>query len=240
MPLLGDFAIRCRVAGVEVLAEPGVFVPTPDADHFVDMALERVDGLTKPTIVEVGTGCGAIALALAHARSDAEVHATDLFPAAVRSARNNARRLALDRVCFYRGSVLDPLPAGLGGRVDVIIANLPFYPERNYASIGSVPRETIQGAGEDGLDLLRQLARDAIRLLRPEGRLLLQMFARQWETLFLELTDLGYRPGSPRLSGPFAICPADLVGTRETERAERTDAVDDSAADFEMSGDAAD
>jgi hypothetical protein len=65
------------------------------------------------------------------------------------------------------------------------------------------------------------------------------MFARQWETLFLELIDLGYRPGTPRLSGPFAICPADLVGPRETERAEGTDAVEDSAADIEMSRDAA-
>jgi methylase of polypeptide subunit release factors len=211
-PTLGDCAIRCRVGGVEVIADPGVFVPTPDADVFVDMTLEGVATLANPTIIEVGTGCGAIALALAHARPDATIHATDLIPAAVRSAKANARRLGLQRVQFYRGSVLDPMPVGLRGSVDTIIANLPFYPARGYASIGSVPRDTIQGAGNDGLDLVRQLARDAIPLLRPGGRLLLQMFARQWETMSIELAELGYRPGSARLRGPFAICPADRAG----------------------------
>jgi methylase of polypeptide subunit release factors len=96
--------------------------------------------------------------------------------------------------------------------VDVIIANLPFYPSPGYASIGAVPRDTIQGAGDDGLDLLRQLARDAIPLLRPGGRLLLQMFERQWMTMSEALVQLGYRPGNPQISGPFATCPADLPG----------------------------
>jgi release factor glutamine methyltransferase len=203
---------------VEVLAEPGVFVPTPDADLFVSMAMEQLSSRARPTIVEVGTGCGAIALALAHARPDAEVHATDLFGNAVRSATANARRLALERVRFRRGSVLDPLPIGLRARVDVVIANLPFYPARNYASIGSVPRDTIQGSGDDGLDLLRKLAHDAIPLLRPGGYLLLQMFAWQWDILSGELVALGYQPGVPRLSGPFAICPVAFVGAPDEDR----------------------
>lgn len=193
------------------MAGPGVFVPTPDADIVANMTIERVTSLATPTIVEVGTGCGAIALAVARARPDAEIHAIELSSAAVRWARFNAGRLAIESVRFYRGSLLDPLPPDLAGRVDVILANLPYYPAPDYASIGSVPRGTIQGAGEDGLDLLRQLARDALPLLRPGGRLLLQMFASQWKKLSPELAELGYRPGTPRLTGPFAICPADLV-----------------------------
>jgi release factor glutamine methyltransferase len=175
------------------------------------MALKRVDTHSEPNIVEIGTGCGAIALALAHARSDADVHGTDVSSAAVHWARRNARRLRLERTKFYRGSLLDPLPADLRGRIDVMIANLPFYPAAGYASIGSVPRGTIQGSGEDGLDLVRQLARDARAFLRPGGLLLLQMFGRQWETLSLELMEIGYRPGVARTSGPFAICPAELL-----------------------------
>jgi methylase of polypeptide subunit release factors len=211
-PSFGDTAIRCRVGDVEVLAGPGVFVPSPDADLFVGEAGERLADRAAPTIVEVGTGCGAIALALAQARPDAEVHATELSPSAVDWAKRNARRLGLERVTFVCGSLLDALPGDLRGRVDLIIANLPYFPERDYAAIGSVPRDTIQGGGDDGLDLIRALARDAIPFLRPGGGLLLQMFAWQWEAFGVELTALGYRPGSPQVSGAFVIGPADLVG----------------------------
>lgn len=161
---------------------------------------------------EVGTGCGAIALALAAGQADVDVRAIEPNPVAVRSARRNARRLRLERVSVYRRSVLDPLPLELHGRVEVIVANLPYYPARSYASIGSVPRGTILGAGEDGLDLVRQVARAARAVLRSDGRLVLQMFAWQWDSLRPELVALGYRPAAPRLTGRFAIGAADKVG----------------------------
>jgi methylase of polypeptide subunit release factors len=211
-PSFGDTAIRCRVGDVEVLAGPGVFVPSPDADLFVEEASERLRSQVAPTIVEVGTGCGAIALALALGRPDAEIHATELSSSAVGWAKRNARRLGLERVTFSCGSLLAALPGDLRGRVDLIIANLPYFPARDYAAIGSVPRDTIQGGGDDGLDLIRTLARDAVPFLRPGGGLLLQMFAWQWEAFAVELVALGYRPGSPRTSGAFVIGPADLVG----------------------------
>jgi methylase of polypeptide subunit release factors len=209
-PSLGDSPIRCRVRGTEILAETGVFVPTPDADLFVEMVMKRVKAMTSPTIVEIGTGCGAIALALANARHDAVVHAAEVDGHAVRCARRNAERLAMRHVMVWQGSLLDPIPSQLEGRVDVVIANLPFYPARDYAAIGSVPRDTIQGSAADGLGLVRQLAADARAYLRPGGWLVLQMFTWQWASLADELTRMGYRPGAPRLSGPFAICPADF------------------------------
>jgi methylase of polypeptide subunit release factors len=212
-PSLGDATVRCRVRGVEVLAGPGVFVPTPDADIFVDMAADRLKSNPAPVILELGTGCGAIALALAHARPDAEVHATDLSEPAILSAQRNARTLGLERVRFHTGSLLEPVPDVLHGRVNVIAANLPFYPPRDYAPIGSVPRDTIQGMDEDGLGLVRQLAREAPRFLRPDGTLILQMFVWQWERLAGELAQLGYRAGQPRLSGAFAIGPAQVAST---------------------------
>jgi methylase of polypeptide subunit release factors len=210
-PWFGDTAIRCRVGDVEVVAGRGVFVPSPDADLFVEEAGRRIAGLEAPTIVEVGTGCGAIALALARARPDADVHGTELSSSAVGWAKRNAGHLELENVTFYAGSLLDALPDGVRGRVDLIIANLPYFPAHDYAAIGSVPRGTIQGAGDDGLDLIRQLARDAIAFLRPGGGMLLQMFASQWDGFAAELAALGYRPGTGRMSGAFAICPADLV-----------------------------
>jgi methylase of polypeptide subunit release factors len=208
-PWFGDAAIRCRVGEIEVIAGPGVFVPSPDAGLFAQLAGERLMGSSKPTVVEVGTGCGAIALAVAHARPDAEVHATELDRPAVGWAKRNARRLGLDRVTFYAGSLLDALPMDLHGRVDLVIANLPYFPAQDYMPIGSVPRGTIQGSGDDGLGLIRQLARDAIPFLAPGGGLLLQMFAWQWETFTAELVELGYRPGTAHMTGAFVIAPAD-------------------------------
>ncbi len=212
MPSLGDFTIRSRTAGVEVLSGPGVFVPTPDADLFIEQVLDATRHDPSPTIVEVGTGCGAIALALAALKPGAEVHATELSANAVRWARRNARRLGLERVRVHRGSLVAPVASSVGGRADVLVANLPFYPASGSATIGAVPRGTIEGFGDDGLDLVRRLLHDAIPLLRPGALLLLQMFPWQWELLGEPLRQLGYRPGAAKRSGAFAICPAEFLG----------------------------
>ncbi len=217
-PTLGDAIMRCRVAGVEVLAGPGVFVPTPDADLFVALASAHLATVSAPVIVEIGTGCGAIALALAQEHPSATVHATDIVRSAVRWSRRNATRLRLRRVSFSRGSVLAPVPRSLAGRVDLIIANLPFYPATEFAPIGSVPRDTIQGGGDDGLALVRELVREARLLLRPGGRLLLQMFATQWASFERELATLGYTAHEARRFGPFAIGAADLAGAPPSQR----------------------
>ena len=209
---LGDAPVRCRIAGVEIFTGPRVFVPTPDADLFVDIALERIRAAAAPIVVEIGTGSGGIALALARAHPGAAVHAADNSRAAVRWSRYNRRRLGLHRVRFYRGSLLEPLPRDdLEGKVSIILANLPFYPARSFAPIGAVARKAIEGEGEDGLGLLRALARAARAFLEPGGTLVLQMFEWQWESMAGELAELGYRPGVPVATGPFAICPAELA-----------------------------
>ncbi len=200
---------RCRVHGTEVLAGPGVFPPTPDAERFVRLTLEHIADADRPLVVEVGAGCGAIGLAIARTRPDADVRLTDLSRAAVRWTKRNRKSLGLRNVRVYRGPLLDPIGDDLRGRVAVMLANLPFYPAASYAAIGGVPRDTIEGEDEDGLGLLRRLAQDAAILLAPRGRLLLQMFASQWETFAPELAALGYSPGEPSVEGPFAICPAD-------------------------------
>lgn len=208
-PRLGDATFRYRVGGTEVVAGPGVFVPTPDADRFVDLALERIRTVSQPIVVEVGTGCGAVALAVAGARPDADVHAIDLSRAAVWWTRRNRRELGLRNVRVHRGSLLAPLSTELTGKVGVILANLPYILAETYAPIGGVPRSTIVGAGDDGLDLHRRLARDAIPLLQPGGRLVLQMGDGQWDSFSLELAELGYRPAEPIRLGAFVIAPAD-------------------------------
>ena len=159
--------------------------------------------------MEVGTGCGAVALAVARARQDSEVHAADLSRAAIWWARRNRRDLGLRNVRLYRGSLLAPFPLELTGRVRVLLANLPYITAERYAPLGGVPRDTIAGEGEDGLGLHRRLAQDAIPFLQPGGRLVLQMGERQWERFALELAAIGYRPAEPIRLGEFVIAPAD-------------------------------
>lgn len=209
IPRLGDATFRCRVGGIEVTTGPGVFVPTADADHFVEMALEWSQELPSPVVVEVGTGCGAVALAVAAARPDADVHAIDLSRAAVLRARRNRSELGLSNVRVRRGSLLDPIPEELRGKVRVILANLPYITADRYVPLGGTPRDTIRGEGDDGLGLHRRLARDAIRFLDPGGRLVLQMGDAQWNDFAVELSELGYRPGEPVRLGEFVIAPAD-------------------------------
>ncbi len=209
-PKLGDATLRCRVAGVEVRAEAGVFVPTPDATDIADLSLAAIEHRPSPIIVEAGAGCGAIALAVAAHRPDADVHATELADLAVASMHRNVRRLGLSNVAVYAGSVLTPLPAALRGTVDLVIANLPFYPATRDASVGSISRDTVLGTGADGLDLVRQLAVEARPLLRPGGRLLLQMFGDQWDRFVVELEAMGYIAGEAIRPDPFAIGSASL------------------------------
>ncbi len=212
-PSFGDAPIRCRIDRIEVQSGPGVFVPAAEADMLVEEVAMRIETVGAPLVIEVGTGCGAMALAIAARRPDAELHGTDSSAAAIREARRNAARLAQERVTFHAGSILAPLPARLAGHADLIFADLPYIPASDALTIGSVPSNTILGTGADGLDLVRELARTARPLLRPGGELVVQMLAWQWEHLGPELTRMGYRPLPPRLAGAFAIGTARLEGT---------------------------
>jgi release factor glutamine methyltransferase len=210
-PRLGELTARCRVNGTDVLAGPGVFVPTPDAELFVQLTLDALRARANPLVVEIGTGCGAIGLAVASARPDAQVHLTDLSRAAVSWARRNRRMLGLRNVTVTQGPLLEPLAGEVKGRIDVLLANLPFYPPDDYAGIGNVPRDTIQGAGDDGLGLVREMVLGAKPMLAPGGTLLLQMFDWQWDRLAPELAAAGYAPADTVRSGRFTIGRADRV-----------------------------
>jgi len=125
----------------------------------------------------VGTGSGAIALAIAEAAPRASVWATDVSPAAVELTRLNARRAGLDdRVSVRHGNLLDPFP----GTADVIVANLPYLPigaHQSYPELASEPVSAVFAEG-DGLGLVRRLVAAARRRLAPSGLLALQVRGR--------------------------------------------------------------
>jgi release factor glutamine methyltransferase len=193
-PLLGRSVRRCRFAGIEVLAGPGVFRPMAVTEHMVEAALEAVTPGAAAEVLEAGTGCGAVSLAIAVARPDADIHAADVSAVALRWARRNQRALGT-RVRFQRGSLLEPFPSSLAGRVAVVAGNVPYIPAARAQPGSHDTPGAVLGKGEDGLGLVRQLSLDARRFLRPGGRLILQLLGPQWEMFSSELEAMGYQPG---------------------------------------------
>jgi release factor glutamine methyltransferase len=155
-----------------LLAAPGkVFTPRPSTERLVDEALERIDGVPM-RVADVGTGSGAVAIALAVNRPQVEVWATDTSPAAVELARENARLHGVeDRVHVLQGDLLEPIPHP----VDLIVANLPYLPEEKHdPRYDGDPPEAVYAPG-DGLGPYRSLL-DACRdgKLETGGTLLIQ------------------------------------------------------------------
>jgi release factor glutamine methyltransferase len=136
---------------LELAVDPRVLIARPETEMLVDLALE----LRPARVLDVGTGSGAIALAVADELLDAEVVATDTSPGALEVARANAERLGLrERVRFVEGTLPDD-----GDGFDLILANLPYVPERDWLSLQPEvtkyePREALL-AGPDGLDAYR-------------------------------------------------------------------------------------
>jgi release factor glutamine methyltransferase len=191
-PRIGAAPSRTRFAGLELDGGPGVFVPRRMSEPLVDLAVEHLD--RGDVMVEVGTGCGAVALAVARARPDVEIHAVDTSAEAIRWARRNASRLGLDRVRFHRGSLLEPVPPEVAGRVGAIVSSVPYVPPGRWGDRDRYG--AIEGLGADGLGLPRTLAAQAPGLLRPGGGLLQQLGADQWPGFSEELRALGMTTGT--------------------------------------------
>ncbi len=146
----------------------------------------REETRVRPRIVDVGTGSGAIAIALATHLPEARIYATDISPAALALAGRNCHSHGVrDRVDLLSGDLLAPLPEP----VDAIVANLPYVPSAELAGLQvevreHEPRLALDG-GPDGLDLYRRLLADASRHLRPGGRIVLEIGAGQAEGIAL-------------------------------------------------------
>jgi release factor glutamine methyltransferase len=162
--------------GLELATSPFVMTPRETSAGLVACATEHLAGRAG-VVVDVGTGSGAIALAVAQAAPRASVWATDTSCAAVELAAQNAQRAGLhSRVAVRRGDLLDPFP----GHADVIVANLPYLPlseRRSHPDLDSEPLSAVYAEG-DGLGLVRRLVASARRRLTPDGLLALQVRGR--------------------------------------------------------------
>lgn len=163
--LTGTAAFRYR----ELAVGPGVFVPRPETEVMVGWILERIAGVPDPLVVDLCTGSGAIAGAVATERPDSTVHAVELSADAVAWARRNLEGTG---AILHEGDIDGCLPE-LDGQVDAVISNPPYIPLTAWESVTAEVRDHDPAlalwSGDDGLDEIKVVAATAARLLKPGG-----------------------------------------------------------------------
>lgn len=161
---------------------PAVLVPRPETEGLVEAALELLAGRQAgmpPRVADLGTGSGAIAIALAHSFPEAFYCAMDRSPEALAVARRNARRHQVaERIDFLLADWLTPFRSAPPG-FDLLVANPPYIPSAVIAELAPEvrdyePRSALDG-DRDGLAAIRAIAADAPRVLAPGGHLLLEI-----------------------------------------------------------------
>ena len=186
---LGYLTGRREFYGLDFLVDSRVLVPRPETELLVDLALNLQSPVRRASnlqLLDVGTGSGCIAIALALKLPAARVTAVDISPVALALARLNAERHGVsNRVTFIQGDLLANLPpAGrLIANYQLLIANLPYIPSDEFRRLPVARHEPALAldGGPDGLALIRRLLSDAPRLMDPRGRLLLEIGAAQGE-----------------------------------------------------------
>jgi release factor glutamine methyltransferase len=158
--------------GRDFRVTPDVLIPRPETEHVIEAALSRAAGAS--TILDIGTGSGAIAITLA-LETSARVSATDISMAALRVASENARALVA-RVHLIACNLGDALA---GGAFDLVVSNPPYVPAIDHSTIQREVRDyeppvALYG-GDDGLDVYRRLVPEARRLLKPGGWLMMEL-----------------------------------------------------------------
>lgn len=170
--------------GVELYVDQRALVPRPETEHLVEAALELALRRGALQIADVGTGCGAVAVALALKLPQTKVYAIDISTSALEVAEANCRTYGLGRrVHLLQGNLLDPLP----GRVDLIVANLPYVKKHDFASLAAEIRDhepalALDGGG-DGLWWIRQLLCQAPAKLQAGGSMLVEIGFDQKEAV---------------------------------------------------------
>jgi release factor glutamine methyltransferase len=163
----------------EFLVTPDVLIPRPETELLVEAALEALRDVPGPTVVDVGTGSGCIALSLAAERPDAVVHAIDLSEAALAVARENARRLGIEeRVSFHLGDLLGSVRS-LSGQIHLVVSNPPYVDPSEAASLAPEVRDHEPALAlfppGDRYSIYRRLAPAAAAALKRDGALMLEV-----------------------------------------------------------------
>jgi len=187
---------------------PGVLIPRPETELVVEQSLALVAGCDAPKVLDLGTGSGAIAVAVAHARPDARVVASDLSTPALEIARRNALRHGV-AVRFLHGDWFEALR---GEQFDVIASNPPYVaqqdPHLRQGDLRYEPQAALIGGGPDGMDCIRRIGAGARTQLAAGGWLVLEHGYDQGPACVRLLVGLGYTNVSDMqdLCGVSRVC----------------------------------
>jgi release factor glutamine methyltransferase len=190
--VLGRWGFR----SLDLFVDERVLIPRPETEEVVTHALAELDRLGGKVVVDLGTGSGAIALAVAVERKGVDVWAVDASGAAIEVARANLAGIgrAASRVRLATGSWFSPLPEALRGEVDVVVSNPPYI-----AADEPLPAEVIEWepvdalvAGPSGLESIGEVVRDAAAWLRRPGALEVEIGATQSEPARSLARDAGF------------------------------------------------
>ena len=176
---------------LELEIGPGALIPRPETESLTQYAMDRLP--SGGVVVDVGTGAGAIALAIADERPDAVVYATDVADEALEWARRNRDKLSL-AIELHEGDLLDALPSDLQGSLDVVVSNPPYVHEDFVLPVEIREHEPHVAlfAGQDGMALLDRLAEQSMEWLKPGGWLVMEMGEVQRDEMRRTLERLGY------------------------------------------------
>ena len=164
--------------GMDFIVSPAVLIPRPETEHLIETVLDIQNDRSAPlTIVDVGTGSGCIACALAKELPHAEIHATDISPAALEIARANAARHQLEsRMRFYQADLLQGLPSSY---FDFVVSNPPYVGESEADQVQLEvrkfePRNAVF-AGPTGTEVIERLIPEAKVILKPDGWVIMEI-----------------------------------------------------------------
>jgi release factor glutamine methyltransferase len=205
---------RREFYGLDFYVDHAVLIPRPESELLVEKALGLVQNHHLPTIADIGTGCGAIAISLALGLPQAKIYATDISAAALEVALVNCQKHGvIDRVRLLQGNMLEPLLEP----VDLIIANLPYVKESEIIPKSFEPRLAL-GGGAEGTERICQLCRQANSKLLPGGHLLLEMGQGQRAAITSLLESLfpdGEIEVMPDLSGIERVLHLSLTASKD-------------------------
>lgn len=178
---------------LDLLVTPDTLIPRPETELLVQTALDLMSEKSNSIhVADLGTGSGAIALAIAHERPLWHVDAVDISDNALQVARKNAQRLGIENVSFYRGNWCTALPHS---HFDIILSNPPYIAETEWAEYANglafEPRNALV-SGWDGLDAIRTISQSAKAYLKPHGYLLMEHGFLQGSAVRALLIEAGF------------------------------------------------
>ena len=171
---------RTEFMGMQLTVRSGVFVPRNSSEHMASMAIARLRPRKAPLHVDLATGTGPVALAVARAVPKATVLGLDISPLPLEVARSNACRLGIGNVRFQLSDLLAGMPPELGGSVDALTIHPPYVGRKRVRTLPREikdfePKESLTDRSDDGLGLVRRLAEEAPGWLRRGGWVLVEI-----------------------------------------------------------------